>query len=34
MSLRKDINYSVWCDFIERDFLENKFQDIINNNKI
>lgn len=31
MSLREKINYSIWCDFIERDFLENEFQDIINN---
>ena len=34
MSLREEINYSIWCDFIERDFLENKFQDIINENII
>ncbi|TLS72457.1 transaldolase [Aliarcobacter thereius] len=26
----EDINYSIWCDFIERDFLENRFQEIIN----
>ncbi|MBD3841717.1 MAG: transaldolase [Campylobacterales bacterium] len=30
MSLRNDYNYSIWCDFIERDFLENQFQEIIN----
>ena len=29
MSLKKDINYSLWCDFIERDFLENRFKEII-----
>ncbi len=29
MSLKQDINYSIWCDFIERDFLENEFQQII-----
>ena len=29
MNLKNDINYSIWCDFIERDFLENKFQNII-----
>ncbi len=29
MSLKEDINYSLWCDFIERDFLENRFQEII-----
>ena len=34
MSLREDINYSIWCDFIERDFLENEFQEIIENKTI
>ncbi len=29
MSLKESINYSLWCDFIERDFLENQFQDLI-----
>lgn len=29
MSLKKDINFSLWCDFVERDFLENKFQILI-----
>ncbi|WP_418184918.1 transaldolase [Aliarcobacter vitoriensis] len=29
MGLKEDINYSLWCDFIERDFLENRFQEII-----
>jgi transaldolase len=29
MSLKEDINYSLWCDFIERDFLERQFQDLI-----
>lgn len=29
MSLKEEINYSLWCDFIERDFLENRFQEII-----
>ena len=29
MSLKKDINFSLWCDFIERDFLENEFQTLI-----
>ena len=28
MSLKEDINYSIWCDFIERDFLENEFPDV------
>ena len=32
--MRKDIDYSIWCDFIERDFLESEFQKIINNNTI
>ncbi|MGB5866687.1 MAG: transaldolase [Arcobacteraceae bacterium] len=30
MSLKEEINYSIWCDFIERDFLENGFKDLIN----
>jgi len=30
MGLKEEINYSLWCDFIERDFLENRFQEIIN----
>lgn len=34
MSLKEDINYSLWCDFIERDFLENRFQEIINDKTI
>ena len=34
MSLRESIDYSIWCDFIERDFLETRFQDIINNGTI
>ena len=29
MSLKEDINFSLWCDFIERDFLENRFKEII-----
>lgn len=34
MSLKEDINFSLWCDFIERDFLENKFQTIIEDETI
>ena len=34
MSLKEDINYSIWCDFIERDFLEDEFQNIIENKTI
>jgi transaldolase len=34
MNLKKDINYTIWCDFIERDFLEGQFQDIIQNGTI
>ena len=34
MGLFEDINYSIWCDFIERDFLENRFQEIINDGTI
>jgi len=29
MSLKEDINFSLWCDFIERDFLENRFKKLI-----
>lgn len=29
MGLKEEINYSLWCDFIERDFLENRFQEIV-----
>ncbi|QOG11667.1 transaldolase [Arcobacter sp. FWKO B] len=29
MNLRQNINYSIWCDFIERDFLENEFKTLI-----
>jgi transaldolase len=32
--LKKSINFSLWCDFIERDFLENEFQKILTNNTI
>ena len=31
MSLKETINYSIWCDFVERDFLENEFKDLIKN---
>lgn len=34
MSLKEDINFSLWCDFIERDFLENQFQEIIQDDVI
>jgi len=34
MSLRNEIKYSIWCDFIERDFLENEFQKLINDKVI
>ncbi|MEA2019478.1 MAG: transaldolase [Campylobacterota bacterium] len=34
MSLRENINYSIWCDFIERDFLENEFQELISDKTI
>lgn len=30
MNLKEEINYSIWCDFIEREFLENGFQNLIN----
>ncbi|MCD4757194.1 MAG: transaldolase [Arcobacteraceae bacterium] len=31
MSLNSKINYSIWCDFVERNFLENEFQELIEN---
>jgi len=34
VSLKKDINYSIWCDFIEREFLEDDFQTLIEKNII
>ena len=34
MNLKEDINFSLWCDFIERDFLQNEFKDILNDNII
>jgi transaldolase len=34
MNFKKEINFSLWCDFIERDFLENKFQELVNENII
>ena len=29
MGLKQDINFSLWCDFIEREFLETRFKEII-----
>ncbi|MGB3750089.1 MAG: transaldolase [Arcobacteraceae bacterium] len=29
MNLKEEINYSIWCDFIEREFLEDGFQTLI-----
>jgi transaldolase len=34
MSLKSTINYSIWCDFIERDFLEKGFKTLIENQTI
>jgi transaldolase len=34
MNLKQNINFSLWCDFIERDFLQNEFKDILNDNII
>ncbi len=34
MSLKENINFSIWCDFIERDFLEAEFKDLINDHII
>jgi transaldolase len=32
--LKEKINFSLWCDFIERDFLEDNFIDLINSGLI
>ena len=29
MNLKQNINFSLWCDFIQRDFLENDFKELI-----
>jgi transaldolase len=29
MNLKQNINFSLWCDFIERDFLQNQFKEIL-----
>lgn len=34
MSLKENINFSLWCDFIERDFLEGEFGELLNDNTI
>ncbi len=34
MNFKQTINFSLWCDFIERDFLENEFKEIITNETI
>lgn len=34
MSLKEDINFSLWCDFVERDFLENRFKKLIEDETI
>ena len=34
MSYENTINYSIWCDLIERNFLENEFQELIENQVI
>jgi len=34
MNLNNKINYSIWCDFIERNFLEDEFQELISNGTI
>jgi transaldolase len=30
----KDENFALWCDFVERDFLENEFEELIKDGKI
>ena len=34
MNLKQNINFSLWCDFIERDFLQNQFKDLLRQNII
>jgi len=34
MNLKQNINFSLWCDFIERDFLQNQFKEILEENII
>jgi len=34
IKFKKSINFSLWCDFIERDFLEDEFQDLLENQTI
>lgn len=34
MTFKKRINFSIWCDFIERDFLENEFGTLIESKTI
>ena len=34
MNLKQNINFSLWCDFIERDFLQNQFKVILNDEVI
>ena len=29
MNLKQEINFSLWCDFIQRDFLENEFLQLL-----
>jgi transaldolase len=34
MNLKQNINFSLWCDFIERDFLQNQFKQLLVDNTI
>jgi len=34
MDLKNSINFSLWCDFIERNFLQNEFKDLLASNTI
>jgi len=34
MRFKNSINFSLWCDFIERDFLEEEFQTLLENQTI
>jgi len=31
MNFKQTINFSLWCDFIQKDFLDNKFKQLVDN---
>ena len=32
--LRENLNFSLWCDFLERDFLDNGFLELLKNQTV